>query len=146
MPHSLEPLGPRRFYLFQLWFLIPGILLLGASIYIPLSYLHKQIFWTRTEASVLAREWNRFDDLIVELEFTDVQGEPHRIHVDSETYNGDPDKVPLYYDPQNPDEFQVVNHYRYFLVIFLPFGLFVTYLGWPHRDEKKSPAQKASRP
>jgi hypothetical protein len=125
----------RQFHLFQLWFLIPGLFLIGSCIYFPLSYLYRHIFWTRTEASVLGREWDRDGNLLVDMTYVDARGEVHPIRVDSETYSGDPDNVPVYYDPERPGEFQVVNHFRYFMVIFIPFGLFLTYLGWPHKTD-----------
>ena len=139
MPHPVQYRGSRKFYLFQLWFLVPGILLIGSCTYFPLSYLYRQIYWTRTEASVIgpSAEQEHQDVLYVDMVFADIHGAVHLIRVDNETYYGNPDKVPLYYNPKSPGEFEVVNHLRYLMVIFIPFGLFLAYLGWPHRDDKE---------
>lgn len=130
----------RRFYVQQLWFLIPGIGLLLVTVYVPLSYLHKQMFWTATEALIVDRTSKEVGgevSLYLHLEFTDSNGSLHRVIDGTENSyieGRDPDYAWIYYDPANPGDFALVNHFRYMLIIFIPFALFLVYLGWPHKD------------
>jgi hypothetical protein len=130
----------RRFHLFQLWFLLPGVALVVASVYIPLSYLHKQIFWTETEA--LTNNRVERDDgmgglVYYSMTFADEGGTTHYIDPNSDdTFmeGKDSNHVRIYYDPSNPEAYELVNHGRYLLILFLPFALLLCYLGWPDRE------------
>lgn len=132
-----DKIQKRRFYLFQLWFAIPGALLVFACFYFPVSYLYKQLYWTRTEALYIEQVVPRNpDDTYTVLEFTATNGRTYRVQTSGESmYEGSDDKhFLLYYNPQNPEAFEMLNHGIYFMLLFLPFGLFVCYLGWPHRE------------
>lgn len=129
----------RQFHSVQLWFLIPGIILVITSIYVPLSYLNKQIFWTEADALITDRVEEMAGSevqLVYHMEFVDHQGALHHIkpNTDDTFMEGkDSNHVRIYYDPTSPSNFELVNPGRYMLVLFLPFGLLLLYLGWPEK-------------
>src|SRR5438132_1006676 len=132
-----DKIQKRQFHLFQLWFAIPGVLLLVASFYVPVSYLYKQIFWTRAEAlSVGQVVIPSGDDAYGILEFTATNGKTYRVESSGDSmFEGSDDKhFLLYYDPENPERFQMLNHGIYAMILFIPFGFFLCYLGWPHLE------------
>ena len=45
----------------------------------------------------------------------------------------DSNHVQLLYNPDNPEDFELVNYGRYLVFIFLPFGILLMYLGWPEK-------------
>lgn len=45
----------------------------------------------------------------------------------------DSNHVQLLYNPANPEDFELVNYGRYLIFVFLPFGLFLMYVGWPEK-------------
>ena len=130
----------RQFHLFQLWFLIPGVILVVTSVYVPLSYFHKQLFWTATEALIKERrveEKPGQPEVFYQMEFTDERGEKYQVlgdYDDSFTTGVDDDHVRIYYDPASPQNYELVNHGRYMLILFIPFSLLLLYLGWPHKE------------
>lgn len=132
----------KRFYPYQLWFLVPGIGLVIASIYIPISYLHKQLFWTETEAVIDGQVERGSGEIQVFclMNFTDAQGLVYHIEANTENTfmdGKDSNHVRIYYDPFNPNNFELVNPGRYLLILFLPFGLLCVYLGWPENVTSK---------
>lgn len=135
----------RRFYSYQLWFLIPGIALVVAGVFIPLNYLHKQLFWTETEA-LITEEVLRYDgaetELFYHMAYTDEEGLSHHIQVsDENTFVEGKDSmhVCIYYDQSNPTNYELVNPGRYMLILFIPLGLLACYFGWPERAVTKGP-------
>lgn len=128
----------KRFYPYQLWFLIPGIGLVVASIYIPLSYLHKQLFWTETEAIIQGQQERGGIEPKVYclMQFTDSKGTVYNIEANIEdtfTEGKTSNHVRIYYNPKTPGEFELINPGRYLLILFLPFGFLCVYFGWPEK-------------
>lgn len=129
----------RKFHSIQLWFLIPGTILLVTSIYVPISYLNKSIFWTETEALIIERvEENTRSgvELVYYMEFSDHQGRVHKIkpNTDDTFIEGkDANHVLIFYEPTHPANFELVNPGRYMLILFLPFAMLLLYLGWPEK-------------
>jgi len=124
----------KQFQWSQLLWLIPGIGILWISAYLPLNYLRKQIFWTKTEAQIIeqtVREIGGEADIYYKMEFTDKLGKVYRIEPDDDdtfTAGSDTQHILIYYDPSNPADFELVNPGFYLIVIFLPFGLLCTYM------------------
>lgn len=133
----------RQFNSYQLLFLIPGIALVAASLYIPLSYLHKQLFWTETEALIterVGRNEGAEVEVIYLMDFTDKQGIVHHIQagVENTFIEGrDSEHIRIYYDHSNPADYELFNPGNYLLILFLPFGLLCSYLGWPEKASSK---------
>jgi hypothetical protein len=128
----------KKFEPVQLWFLLPGIGLVIASVLVPLNYLYKQLYWTPTEAVITGHELTAQGpdaQLLTLMDFTDEHGVIHHIGEDEERetfFNGaDSLHVRVYYDPLNPADYELINPFRYVVLIFLPFGLLLCYLGWP---------------
>jgi hypothetical protein len=119
---------------YALLFLIPGIGLTFASVYIPLSYLHKQIFWTETEAVIADRFTPTVGseaEVLYRMSYTDAAGVVHQIEVDSENdfmEGRNTHFTRLLYDPADAVNFELVNPGRYLLLLFLPFGLLLVSL------------------
>jgi hypothetical protein len=121
--------------------LVPGVLLVCVSIYIPIHYFYRQLTWTKTEARHLETEVNATGTIAYNvMEFTDANGNVQRIKDDDENdrvEGSDDQHFVLYYNPKKPDEFVMMNPGRYLIAIFLPFGLLCCYLGWPHKTDKR---------
>ena len=71
--------------------------------------------------------------------FKDKDGNVHIIKVYDITDNdyvegSDKDHFILYYNPRNPSENILLNYGSYMVILFLPFGLLCSYLGWPHKE------------
>lgn len=130
----------KRFHPVQLLFLIPGIGLVLLSAYLPLNYLHKQLFWTKTEAMITEhayREKRGESYLYIKMEFADRRGKIYYIEPnvdDTFTEGSDSQHILIFYDPSNPEDFELVNPGHYLIVFFLPFGLLLTYLGLPAKE------------
>lgn len=116
-------------------FLLVGTGLSGICIYWPVTYAWKQIMWHRTEARLLDIVYTENSDFVYySLEFTDQQGRVFQIKEDTDnhiTEGKDDDHYVMYYNPAKPEEFVMANFGRYMIVVFLPFGLFLCYVGWP---------------
>ena len=134
----------RKFYLSQLWFLIPGLILMVTSVWVPLDFAYKQIFWNRTEALILEQiiEYPQGEEgeaeVYLNLEFTDANGKVQHLkdNSDDDYMEGSDEKhLILYYDPSNPADYVLANFGRYLIVIFVPFAWFLLYLGWPNKEE-----------
>ncbi len=134
----------RKFHSYQLLFLIPGVLLVLASTYYPTELLYKQIMWTKTEALFLQVESEKLSedtDVYDLMEFKDKEGNVHTIKVydmiDNDYAEGsDKDHFILYYNPRNPSDYIMMNFGKYMVILFLPFGLLCSYLGWPRKEDK----------
>lgn len=127
----------RKFYLFQLWFAIPGVILLVTSFVVPVGYMYRQIYWTRTEGLFIEQIiTNDGEDAITVVEFAAADGKTYRVESNGESlFTGSDDKhYLLYYNPENPEQFMMLNHGLYLMLLFIPFGLLLCYLGWPHRE------------
>ncbi len=135
----------RKFQTFQLWFIIPGIAILAASTLIPINYLYAQLYWTATEAIITGEELNTDGPeakLMTLMDFTDHEGVVHHISEENDdddsalfTIGAEDRSFRIYYDPLNPSDYMLANAGRYVIAIFLPFALFLCYLGWPHKIE-----------
>jgi hypothetical protein len=138
-----------RFKPFQLLFLIPGIGLIITSLFVPLNYLHRQIFWTETEALM---EFTEFDNGMkggarCRLQFTDIHGKVYDFYPNTDdtfTEGKDYKHIRIYYDPANPADALLVNHGQYLLILFFPFALLLTYLGLPENRSKKENSYRIS--
>ena len=136
----------RNYSPYLLLYLIPGLLLVLASTYYPTELLYKQLLWTKTEALLLQAESENLggDTGVYDLmEFKDKDGNVHIIKVYDVTDNdyvegSDKDHFILYYNPRNPSEYIMLNFGKYMVIIFLPFGLFCSYLGWPQKEDFKN--------
>jgi hypothetical protein len=133
----------KTFQSIQLLFLVPGVLLLFASLYIPSVYLYKQLQWTRTEARFVERitAEDGTDIAYSLLEFTDEKNMLHQVKENEENTmieGSDDQHFILYYNPVNPDHYVMMNYGRYLLVMFFPFGLLLCFLGWPQKESKTS--------
>ena len=132
----------RNYSPYLLLYLIPGLLLVLASTYYPTELLYKQLLWTKTEALLLQAESENLggDTGVYDLmEFKDKDGNVHIIKVYDITDNdyvegSDKDHFILYYNPRNPSENILLNYGSYMVILFLPFGLLCSYLGWPHKE------------
>ncbi len=128
----------RQFSSIQLLFLVPGLLLIIASLYIPADYAYKQLFWPRTEARFLEQilpenETNMGYSL---LEFADASGTLYQVKENDENTmitGSDDQYFILYYNPINPTDYVMMNPGRYLLLLFFPFGVLLCFLGWPER-------------
>jgi len=127
----------RQFGSIQLLFLVPGLLLIIASLYIPADYAYKQIFWPRTEARFLERVLPENEDVAYSvLEFTDSEGALYQVKENEENTmitGSDDQHFILYYNPINPTDYVMMNPGRYLLLLFFPFGVLLCFLGWPER-------------
>jgi hypothetical protein len=132
----------RKLKLFQLWFLIPGVALVAVSVLIPLNYLYAQLHWTPTQATITGTVLNNNGPEVERLtlmDFTDHEGVIHHISEEDDdeesespaTGGAENQYVRIYYDPLNPTDYVLTNSGRYLIVLFLPFGLLLCYLGWP---------------
>ena len=73
------------------------------------------------------------------MEFKDKDGYVHAIREDDENdvmEGSDKDHFILYYNPRNASEYMMLNPGKYLVIIFLPFGLLCSYLGWPQKEDK----------
>lgn len=127
-------------------FLIPGLLLIVASISIPIHFLYKQIFWTHTEGLIgdPIETYTSDVGLFYSVTFTDAKGEILKVQADlEEDYQegADSNHVQLLYNPDNPEDFELVNYGRYLVFIFLPFGILLMYLGWPEKIKSEKQFQ-----
>jgi len=121
-----------------------GVGLTVVSTWIPLTYLYKNIFWTKTEALIIGVERLDFEDAYYVMEFTDTKGTVHQIkeYYENDFTQGKDEKHALVlYNPENPAQNEVKNPGKFFIAIFLPFGLLCSYLAWPRKDQD-SPAKK----
>ena len=139
----------KQFHLYQLWFLIPGIGLTLISLYIPASYLYKQISWTETEALIVeGNERQVGGEGLYLMDYTDANRGLHRIEVDGENNTfmegTDSKHVRLYYDPSSPVDYELVNPGRFMVLLFFPFGLLCCYLGWPSVEKNESDVRHKS--
>jgi hypothetical protein len=138
-----------KFQAFQLWFLIPGVILTLTSVHVPVSYFHKQLFWNEAEALLgdrVERESGGVSEVLFKMEFVDEKGMKQHILTDLEdtyTEGKDSQHIRIYYDPANPEDHELVNHGRYLLILFLPFGLLCCYLGWPEKTEKRDRSSRS---
>jgi len=131
----------RRFKPIQLLFWIPGLLLICMNMYIPGEYAYQQLAWTRTEAHLVERiaSMDRNENVYSLLEFMDQSGKTHRIKEDEENTmvkGSDDQHFIMYYNPSNPADYVMMNHGRYLLILFFPFGLLLCFLGWPEKESK----------
>lgn len=131
----------RKFQTIQLFFLVPGVALTCASLYIPADYVYKQLMWTRTEARFAERSITEGNSDIAYsvLEFTDTTGTLHQVKENEENTmveGSDDQHFILYYNPGNPNEYVMMNYGRYLLILFFPFGLLLCYFGWPEKESK----------
>jgi hypothetical protein len=128
----------RQFGSIQLLFLVPGLLIIGASIYVPASYAYKQLVWPRTEARFLERVLPENEDVAYSvLEFADSEGTFYQVKENDENAmitGSDDQRFILYYNPRNPWEYVMMNPGRYFMFLFFPFGVLLCFLGWPERE------------
>lgn len=113
------------------------------SLYVPLSYLNKQLSWTETEALIVeGNERQAGSEGLYLMDYTDMNGGLHRIEVDGENNTvmegKDSEHARIYYDPFNPADYELVNPGRYMLLLFFPFGLLCSYLGWPSVEKNES--------
>lgn len=134
----------RQFDSTQLLFLVPGLLLISASLYIPADYAYKQLFWPRTEARYLEQILPENEPNMVYslLEFADTTGTLYQVkEYDENTMitGSDDQHFILYYNPINPTDYVMMNPGRYLLLLFFPFGVLLCFLGWP---DKASTSQK----
>ncbi len=108
----------RKLHPYQLWFLIPGFLLMGTSIWVPVDYAYKQFFWLRTEALIGEQELvyeGGEAQVYLNLEFTDVNGKVHHIRDNSDddfNQGSDEKHLIVYYDQSNPGSDELANHGR----------------------------------
>lgn len=122
---------------YSLLFLLPGIGLILVSLYIPISYLHKQISWTETEATIVDRvERNAGGEaeVLYMMEYVDERGLVHQATIDSEIHFSEgtsSSRAPLLYNPSDPTKYEFVNPGRYLLILFFPLGLLLAYFGKP---------------
>lgn len=97
--------------------------------------------WQRTEARLLGTTVKENSDFVYySFEFTNQQGRVFHVKEDTDnhiTEGRDDQHYILYYNPANPEEFVMANFGRYLIVLFLPFGLFLSYVGWPDKVIKK---------
>lgn len=127
----------------QLLFLVPGVLLIFASLWIPAAYTYKQIVWTRTEARFVERITPKegADIAYSLLEFTNEKGNVYQIKENEENtmVEGQDDQhFVLYFNPNNPEEYIMMNYGRYLLILFFPFGVLLSYSGWPEKESKSN--------
>jgi hypothetical protein len=132
---------PRQFQTIQLLFLVPGVVLICASLYIPADYVYKQLLWTRAEARFVERSITEGNSDIAYsvLEFTDTAGTLHQVKENEENamVEGiDDQHFILYYNPKNPDQHIMMNYGRYLLILFFPFGVLLCFFGWPEKESK----------
>lgn len=138
----------RQFGSIQLLFLVPGLLLIIASLYIPADYAYKQIFWPRTEARFLERVLPENEDVDYSvLEFADSEGTLYHVKENDENTmitGSDDQHYILYYNPINPTDYVMMNPGRYLLLLFFPFGVLLCFLGWPESasTDQKKPCSK----
>lgn len=128
----------RQLNLYLFIFFIPGLLLSVTCIYVPISFLYKQIFWTHTEGLIGDRIENYTPNGIIfhSITYQDAQGIMRNVQADlDDDYQegADSNHVQLLYNPANPEDFELVNYGRYLIFVFLPFGLFLMYVGWPEK-------------
>lgn len=140
----------KGFHSIQLLFLVPGVLLVFASIYIPYAYAYKQLLWTRAEARFIERivPYEGADVAYSLLEFEDDKGITHQVKENDENTmieGSDHLHFILYFDPGNPQDYVMMNGGRYLLLLFFPFGILLCYLGWPEKDSKNSSAIATGR-
>jgi hypothetical protein len=133
----------KPFQSIQLLFLVPGGLLIFASLYIPAEYAYKQLVWTRTEARFAERiEPEEGADIAYSLlEFTDEKNILYQVKENEEdtmVEGSDDQHFILYYNPNNPDEYVMMNYGRYLLLLFFPLGVLLCYFGWPEKESKTS--------
>lgn len=134
----------KKFQPYQLWFLIAGVLLVLTSVHVPVSYFHKQLFWVETEALLgerVERGSAGAPEVLFKMEFVDANGATQHILADIDdtfTQGRDEQHIRIYYDPEDPQDYELVNHARYLLILFLPFGLLCCYLGWPEKTSSKT--------
>jgi hypothetical protein len=133
----------RPFQSIQRLFLVPGVLLIFASLYIPSVYVYKQVQWIRTEARFVERiiAEDGTDVAYSLLEFMDEKDVLHQVKENEENTmveGSDDQHFILYYNPTKPEDFVMMNYGRYFLVLFFPFGVLLCYLGWPEKETKTS--------
>ena len=131
----------RVFSSLQLVFLVPGVLLVFASIYIPLDFAYKQLLWTRTEARLVERiiPSEGADIAYYLLEFADEKDIVHQVKENEENTmveGSDDQHFILYYNPNDPDQHIMMNYGRYLLILFFPFGVLLCYFGWPEKESK----------
>ncbi|WP_339812314.1 hypothetical protein [uncultured Imperialibacter sp.] len=135
----------RKFKLYQLWFLVPGVALVATSVLVPLNYLYAQLYWTPTEAIITGTVLNNDGpeaERLTLMDFTDHEGVIHHIseedddeESDSPATGAEDQHIRIYYNPLNPTDYVLANDGRYLIVLFLPLGLLACYLGWPDEDE-----------
>ena len=104
----------RVFSSLQLVFLVPGVLLVFASIYIPLDFAYKQLLWTRTEARLVERiiPSEGADIAYYLLEFADEKDIVHQVKENEENTmveGSDDQHFILYYNPNDPDQHIMMN-------------------------------------
>lgn len=110
--------------------------------YIPISYLHKQIFWTATEAIItgkIEQSVGPASEGLVLVDFTDTQGLTHHIRVDADNTfieGKDSAHIQILYNPFHPTDYVLVNPGRYMVILFLPLGLLACYFGWPEQRQE----------
>jgi len=137
----------RQFQTIQLLFLVPGVLLIGASLYIPADYAYKQLAWIRTEARFAERSITEDNSDIAYsiLEFTDTNGTLHQVKENEENTmveGSDDQHFILYYNPYDPSLYVMMNYGRYLLFLFFPFGLMLCFFGWPEKESITAGRQK----
>ena len=126
-------------------FLLPGLGLVVFSIYTFVSVLLKQLTWTKTEGTIsgsVIQSDSDGDYVYEKAVFTDASGKS--IEVISKTSAGSTEanwkregQVTIYYNPNNSSNADLFSWGQYLPIFFLPFGLLLMYLGWPHREMKR---------
>jgi hypothetical protein len=132
----------RKFYWYQLWFLIPGLALLFASIYVPSMYTYRVFFWSRTEAIMVDSVYDAPSNISYRyLEYADEDGNVHNLKHSAENTiieGSKPGQYIVYYNPKNPGHYIMANYGYYIIIPFFPFALLLIYFGWPHIEETRS--------
>jgi hypothetical protein len=121
-----------------------GIALAVFSSYYVLRGAYRMIAWTWTHGVITGTVVEEgIDDYIIheQAEFVDPAGDTIQVisfsgvtyHEDART--GD---VTILFNPQNPREATILQFRDYLVAFFLPFALFLIWLGWPFHPAPNS--------
>lgn len=138
LPHKA-----RLYYSFSIFgsiMLLSGVGLVCFSLYSLYKNLYPVIFWEKTSGKIMGTE-QQYDTsgefyIFEKASYADKNG--NEFEIVSSTSAGTTEgnipatgEVTVYYNPQNSKE-AVIFMWRNFLpIIMLPFGLLLTFLGWP---------------